>query len=158
MTKKLIVGGAENPFLPHLCASIHEADEIEMAVAFVKSTGLRLLMPDLLDALERTEGPQAANIRIITSDYLGVTDPEALRLLMLLQEQGAEIKVYEAAGSSFHMKAYLFAGGAAENQRWGRAFIGSSNISRQALQHGLEWNYRVDYPGDDGYLESRSRF
>ena len=158
MSKKLIVGGAENPFLPHLCASIHEADEIEMAVAFVKSTGLRLLMPDLLDALERTEGPQAANIRIITSDYLGVTDPEALRLLMLLQEQGAEIKVYEAAGSSFHMKAYLFAGGAAENQRWGRAFIGSSNISRQALQHGLEWNYRVDYPGDDGYLESRSRF
>lgn len=158
MTKKLIVGGSENPFLPHLCASIHEADEIELAVAFVKSTGLRLLLPDLLDSLARPEGLSSAVIRIITSDYLGVTDPEALRLLMLLQEQGAEVKVYEAAGSSFHMKAYLFAGGSSANQRWGRAFIGSSNISRQALQHGLEWNYRVDYPPDAGYLESRSRF
>lgn len=158
MTKKLIVGGSENPFLPHLCASIHEADEIELAVAFVKSTGLRLLMPDLLDALARPEGLPSAVIRIITSDYLGVTDPEALRLLMLLQEQGAEIKVYEAASTSFHMKAYLFAGGSLESQPWGRAFIGSSNISRQALQHGLEWNYRVDYPGDGGYLESRTRF
>src|SRR5690554_6100259 len=158
MTKKLIVGGSENPFLPHLCALIHEADEIELAVAFVKSTGLRLLMPDLLDALDRQEGLSSAVVRIITSDYLGVTDPEALRLLMLLQEQGAEVKVYEAAGSSFHMKAYLFAGGSSASQRWGRAFIGSSNISRQALQHGLEWNYRVDYPADVGYLESRSRF
>lgn len=26
------------------------------------------------------------------------------------------------------------------------------------MQQGLEWNYRIDYPGDDGYLEARSRF
>ncbi|MCG5496074.1 DEAD/DEAH box helicase family protein, partial [Ectothiorhodospira variabilis] len=38
------------------------------------------------------------------------------------------------------------------------AFIGSSNISRQALQQGLEWNYRINYPGDKGFLETRARF
>jgi superfamily II DNA or RNA helicase/SOS-response transcriptional repressor LexA len=159
MSKKLITGGPSNPFLPHLCAAIHEADVIEMAVAFVKSTGLRLLMPDLLAALDRDQsGLAPAGIRILTSDYLDVTDPEALRLLMLLQEQGAEVRVYEAKGSSFHMKAYLFAGRHTQTGDWGRAFIGSSNISRQALQLGLEWNYRVNHPEDDGYLEARRGF
>lgn len=159
MSKKLITGGSSDAFLPHLCASIHEAHVIEMAVAFVKSTGLRLLMPDLLAALERKQsGSAPVSVRFLTSDYLDVTDPEALRLLMLLQEQGAEVRVYQAAGSSFHLKAYLFAGRHTEQGDWGRAFIGSSNISRQALQHGLEWNYRVNHPGDDGYLEARSHF
>lgn len=149
-TSKLVTGGDEHPFLPHLCAAIHRAHRVDMAVAFIKTTGLRLLLPDLLESLQRSE---SAQVRILTSDYLDVTDPEALRLLMLLAEQGAEVRVYQSSGSSFHLKAYLFAGA-----DWGRAFIGSSNISRQALQQGLEWNYRIDYPGDDGYLEACRRF
>lgn len=99
-----------------------------------------------------------ARIRIVTSDYLDVTDPEALRLLMLLQEQGAQVRVFRAAATSFHLKAYLFARFGANHQLRGTAFIGSSNISRQALTDGLEWNYRVEYPGDDGFLEARARF
>ena len=163
-SNKLITGGDTNPFLPHLCAAIHAADEIEMAVAFVKATGLRLLMPDLLAALELSNPddsdtkPAHATMRMITSDYLDVTDPEAVRLLMILQERGAEVRVYQSAGSSFHMKAYIFAGKTTSGQSWGRAFIGSSNISRQALQLGLEWNFRVDFPGDNGYKETRERF
>ncbi len=160
----LIAGSNEDPFLPHLCAAIHVADEIEMAVAFVMSTGLRLLMPDLLDASQRgeTETPAAMGdrrrIRILTSDYLDVTDPDALRQLMLLQERGADVRVYEAAQRSFHMKAYIFAGKKACGAEWGRAFIGSSNISREALQLGLEWNYRINFPGDTGFLEARRQF
>lgn len=151
---KLVTGGDDHPFLPHLCAAIHRAQRIDLAVAFIKTTGLRLLLPDLLESLQRGDSQQPpARLRILTSDYLDVTDPEALRLLMLLAEQGAQVRVYQSSGSSFHLKAYLFAGA-----DWGRAFIGSSNISRQALQHGLEWNYRIDYPGDDGYLEAQRRF
>ncbi|SDT23379.1 DUF3427 domain-containing protein [Pseudomonas oryzae] len=151
---KLVTGGEAHPFLPHLCAAIHQAHQVDMAVAFIKTTGLRLLLPDLLESLQRNESAlPPAQVRILTSDYLDVTDPEALRLLMLLAEQGAQVRVYQSSGSSFHLKAYLFAG-----QDWGRAFIGSSNISRQALQQGLEWNYRIDYPGDDGYLEAQRRF
>ena len=106
---KLITGG-EDPFLPHLCAAIRQASEIDIAVAFTKVTGLRLLLPDLHDAiLVNSEAAHPlARIRFLTSDYLDVTDPEALRLLMLLQEQGAQVRVFEAKNSSFHLKAYLF--------------------------------------------------
>lgn len=158
---RLVTGGEADHFLPHLCAAINAACEIDMAVAFVKSTGLRLLLADLLGALTRSAEAAAlgpARLRIITSDYLDITDPDALRRLMLLQEQGAEVRVYESAGSSFHMKAYLFAVLDTRGQLRGQGFIGSSNISRQALQDGLEWNYRIDYPGDAGFLEARLRF
>lgn len=153
---KLITGGEHQHFLPHLCASINKATEIDMAVAFVKTTGLKLLLPDLLSALGREEQP--ARVRVLTSDYMDITDPEALRSLMLLQERGAQVRVYESAGSSFHLKAYIFTYVGPETAQQGTAFIGSSNISRQALQDGLEWNYRVDYPSDNGFFEALSRF
>ncbi|MCG5526344.1 DUF3427 domain-containing protein [Ectothiorhodospira haloalkaliphila] len=158
-TRQLITGGDDNPFLPHLCSSIHRADAIDMAVAFIKHTGLRLLLPDLQAALDReAAGRRPARIRILTSDYLDITDPQALRALMLLQEQGAQVRVYQSQGGSFHLKAYLFAGSQDSDAQWGCAFIGSSNISSQALQQGLEWNYRINYPGDKGFLETRARF
>jgi superfamily II DNA or RNA helicase/HKD family nuclease len=155
---RLITGGPD-PFLPHLCAAMKRATEVELAVAFVKSTGLRLLLPDLHDVLERDDSRAGAQarVRILTSDYLGVTDPEALRMLMLLQALGAQVRVHEAAGGSFHLKAYLLARLDAVTGLSGTAFIGSSNISRQALQHGLEWNVRIDYPAP-GFLEARARF
>lgn len=156
---RLITGGID-PFLPHLYRAMNNASEIDLAVAFIKTTGLRLLLPDLQDALSETASVngKSVRLRILTSDYLGVTDPEALRLLMLIQSQGAQVRVYESAGSSFHLKAYLFASLDSANGLKGTAFIGSSNISRQALNDGLEWNYRVDYPGDAGFLETRSQF
>ena len=154
--EKLTTGGKDRHFLPKLCQAIKAADRIEMAVAFVKTTGLNLLFPDLVGALQRESDP--ARIRILTSDYLDITDSEALRKLVLLHDHGAQVRVYQSQGSSFHLKAYLFAGHVENRQMWGRAFIGSSNISRQALQDGVEWNYQVDFPPDSGYLEAASRF
>lgn len=157
--QKLVTGG-KDPFLPHLCAAVHMASEIDFAVAFTKVTGLRLLLPDLHDALA-TNAAQSGlrtRIRFLTSDYLDITDPEALRLLMLLQEQGAQVRVFEATNRSFHLKAYIFARFDQQANLTGTAFVGSSNISRQALQDGIEWNYRIDFPGDAGFLETRNRF
>lgn len=155
--RKLVIGGRDHPFLPQLSQAIAHADEIDMTVAFIKSSGLRLLLPDFQDALQRTTRDKPVRLRILTSDYLDVTDPEALRMLMLLLAQGAQIKVFETGEQGFHMKAYLFAH-FRDNQLHGTAFIGSSNISRQALTDGLEWNYRIDFPGDDGFIEARARF
>ena len=157
--RKLVTGG-DDPFLPHLSQAIARATEMDIAVAFIKATGIRLLLPDLLAALQPTAEGISSNrrVRVLTSDYLDVTDPEALRLLMLLQGQGGDVRVFETQGSSFHLKAYVFANTVNGALIKGTAFIGSSNISRQALQDGLEWNYRVDFPVDPGFLEARQRF
>ncbi len=102
MVEKLVTGG-ENPFLPHLCAANRHADEIDIAVAFTKVTGLRLLLPDIHEALRKGADSfrPPARVRYLTSDYFCVTDPEALRLLMLLEEQGAHIRMFEATPQRF---------------------------------------------------------
>lgn len=156
---KLVTGGSD-PFLPHLSKAMAGANDIALAVSFVKTTGLRLLMPDLQAALARhvADAERTGGVRILTSDYLGITDPEALRWLLLLQQEGADVRVFvTGADASFHLKAYLFARTTAAGIE-GTAFIGSSNISQQALQQGLEWNYRVVYPDDAGFLEAQQRF
>ncbi|MFN9503365.1 MAG: DUF3427 domain-containing protein [Rubrivivax sp.] len=153
-SQRLVTGGADH-FLPHLSQAFSAATRADLAVAFVKTTGLRLLWPDLT---LMADASASRRLRVLTSDYLDITDPEALRLLLLLQEQGAEVRVYTTQDSSFHLKAYIFSTMEGEQLVEGTAFIGSSNISRQALQDGLEWNYRVVYPGDSGFLEARRRF
>ncbi|MGS2721008.1 DUF3427 domain-containing protein [Paraglaciecola aestuariivivens] len=136
--KHLTVGG-DDPFLPSLLQAINHATSISIAAAFIRQTGLNLIFTALDDALFR-----GAKVRILTGDYMGITEPKALRHLLLLQSRGAEIKVFESkAKQSFHMKAYIFLEGD-ENQRDGYAFIGSSNISKAALLDGLEWNVSVD--------------
>jgi len=74
--QRLITGGTDNPLLPQLLSAIARADEIELAVAFIKSSGLSLLFNHLVDRITQTPPPR---MRILTSDYLDVTDPQALR-------------------------------------------------------------------------------
>ena len=85
MGQFLTTGGALDPFLPRLLEAIRRADRIDLAAAFIKSSGLALVYPVLVDAVE-TRGAQ---LRLLTSGYLDVTDPEALRRLMLLAERAA---------------------------------------------------------------------
>lgn len=157
---QLITGGTDQPLVDRLLDAIHRAEEIELAVAFIKASGLDLLF----DALaQRLEVPPTARLRILTSDYLDVTDPAALRRLMLLVDAGAEVRVYESGQRSFHLKAYIFVR-TETGVLCGDAFVGSSNISKTALTDGLEWNYRVTDPGkaDDsgrhGFTEIRQAF
>src|ERR1700691_4734696 len=59
------------------------------AVAFVMETGLDILEGDL-----RAAALRGATIRFLTSDYLGVTEPSALRRLLSLGTT-AVVKCYE---------------------------------------------------------------
>lgn len=144
--RHLTVGG-DNPFLPSLLEAINHADDVAIATAFIRMTGISLIKGALEDALAR-----GARVRVLTGDYLGVTDPQALRYLMLLQEQGAEVKVFESQDkTSFHMKTYIFTRHIQQTENAeGCAFVGSSNLSQAALVDGLEWNLKVDQSEDKG--------
>ncbi|MFV1975807.1 MAG: DUF3427 domain-containing protein [Candidatus Scalindua sp.] len=141
MEKSLTTGGSHDPFLPKVLHSIRHADEIEFGVAFIKSSGLDLIFQALSDALTIRN----AQLTILTSDYLDVTDPEALRRLMLLSERGANVHLFQVSGlQGFHLKTYIFTRNHEGEIIEGSAFIGSSNISKSALTDAIEWNYRVE--------------
>nr|WP_239552578.1 DEAD/DEAH box helicase family protein [Oceanisphaera litoralis] len=122
-----------------------EGSHIGIAVSFIRMSGLALLQDALFEALDR-----GVQLKIVTSDYLDVTEPVALRQLMLLAERGACVGIYEsAANAGFHLKSCLFIQQHTKERLQGLGFVGSSNISRAALTDSLEWNWclRVD---DDG--------
>ena len=129
----LIQGTADDPLLPHLVAHLAHAVRVDIAVAFAMTSGVRLLAEHLRDVIAR-----GGRVRVLTGDYLYVTEPEALRRLVDLGPS-LELRVYVSSGTSFHLKSYICAAAAG----MGTAFVGSSNMSQTALQSGLEWNYRL---------------
>ncbi len=121
------------------------SDEIEITVSFIQRSGLALLFEPLKDALAKN-----CQLKLLTSDYLDITDPIALRELMPLVDRGADIRIYQSDNKqSFHMKSYIFvkikSGQVAAELVDGCAFIGSNNISRSALTNAHEWCYRHDF-------------
>ncbi|MET4694502.1 DEAD/DEAH box helicase family protein [Endozoicomonas lisbonensis] len=147
----LTTGGLNDPLLPKLIDAINRAQEIEITVAFIRVSGLKLLFGALSDAVNR-----GATIKILTSDYLDVTDPQSLRELMLLKERDADIRIYQCDGQqSFHMKSYIFIHTHDGDFIEGCAYVGSSNISKAALTTGHEWNLRLQCKGstDDLYVQ-----
>ena len=135
-SSKLVTGETDH-FLPHLSAAITQA--LRKSTWPSPSSRRRDYGCCYLTCEAWRLAPESnRRVRVLTSDYLDITDPEALRLLLLLQERGAEVRVYSTQEGSFHLKAYIFARQDEQLLAEGTAFIGSSNISRQALQEG--WN------------------
>ncbi|MBA4503699.1 DUF3427 domain-containing protein [Marinobacterium marinum] len=150
----LLTGGDNRQLLPALRRALTQATEIEIAVSFIRSTGLELIFGDLEAALRS----ETRNVRLtlLTSDYMCITDPNALKKLMLLAERGADVRVFETGSSdSFHLKAYIFVRSTQGELISADAFVGSSNISAKALTDGLEWNYHLDYPNEADSLAAQ---
>ncbi len=133
--RRLIAGG-EDALIRHLLPHIDQARAVDLAVSFVLESGARLLQPHLQEFLNRS-----GRLRLVTSDYLDVSDPTALRRLLDL-EGNAELLVFEAEKVGFHPKSWVFH---LEDES-GIAIVGSSNLSATALRTGVEWNYRVCSP------------
>lgn len=130
----------------HLLKQIESASTICILTSFVMKSGVHFLKDALKQAAER-----GADIKICTGDYLYITQPEGLKELLSIDER-IQVRLWKSNGVSFHPKAYLFQ---SDNQEY--LFIGSSNLSRSALSHGVEWNLSVS--GEkDVFDEALSQF
>ena len=132
-----LIRGDDDPLLPHLLSHFAWAERVDLAVAFILESGVRKIEAYLREFLER-----GGHARILTGDYMDVTEPEALLHLLDLQEMAKgclDLRVFETTGMSFHPKAYVFRGASED----GIAYVGSSNLSATALTTGVEWNLRV---------------
>ena len=112
---------------------IASADEIRLMVSFIKKRGLALLLPQLKAFTNR-----GGRLKVITTTYMKATDFEAIKQLAALKH--ADIKItYDETSERLHAKAYVFL----RNTGFNTAYIGSSNLSEQALDTGAEWNVKV---------------
>ncbi|MBE1555506.1 DEAD/DEAH box helicase family protein [Sporosarcina limicola] len=119
------------------------ADTVYWMTAFAMQSGVRLVLPHLQEAIAR-----GAEVKILVGDYLFITQPEALALLVEHVPQ-AEIHLYESRGTSFHPKAYLFRSDAQSH-----VIVGSSNLSKSALTKGVEWSIHAPSTVDEVLFET----
>ncbi|WP_066014546.1 DUF3427 domain-containing protein [Endozoicomonas atrinae] len=124
---------AKSNFFKNLKFELQTSDHFHFMVSFIRSSGLQLLLSPL--EYFRQRGKKG---RILTSVYMNITEPSALR--KLIEQPHIETRVYSAGRESFHTKAYLFERQTHTNSC---ALIGSSNISHAALKSGEEWNVKI---------------
>ena len=121
-----------------LINSLKQADSVDIVVSFLMESGVRMLLSELENALKR-----GAKIRILTGNYLGITQPSALYLIKHKLGEQVDLRFYNEKNRSFHPKSYMF-----HYKEYSTIYIGSSNISRSALTSGIEWNYRFSSKTD----------
>jgi superfamily II DNA or RNA helicase/HKD family nuclease len=129
----LLVNGRNEPSLVgSIISEMRSADRIRIIMSFVKYGGLLLLLPDLKRARNR-----GISIELVTTTYLGETEQRALDKLV---EIGVNVRVsHDGRSSRLHAKAWLFE----RNTGFHTGYVGSSNMSVQAMGEGMEWNVRL---------------
>ena len=121
-----------------LINGLKQADGVDIVVSFLMESGVRMLLRELENAFKR-----GAKIRILTGNYLGITQPSALYLIKHKLGEQVDLRFYNEKNRSFHPKSYMF-----HYKEYSTIYIGSSNISRSALTSGIEWNYRFSSKTD----------
>lgn len=109
-------------------------DSFSISVAFITMGGIVPLIP-ALTALEA----RGVKGRLLTTDYLRFTKPEALRKLLTFKN--LDVRMYrteEDSGNGFHTKGYIFSA-----KELCRIIVGSSNLTQAALTTTREWNLNL---------------
>lgn len=129
---KLLINSKQYPRQKILTSLLWELERCEafyISVAFVTTGGVASIINTLHELEQKgVEG------KIVVSQYLNFTEPEALR--RLLQFKNIELKI--AKNVYAHSKGYLF-----KQKRHYNLIIGSSNLTQSALSSNKEWNLQV---------------
>lgn len=144
----VMTGGTDERmyFYHQLVQSLLKANSVDIIVSFLMESGVKMLLKELEKALKN-----GARIRILTGNYLGITQPSALYLIKKKLGNRVDLRFYYEKGRSFHPKSYIFHYG-----NFNEIYIGSSNISKSALTSGIEWNYRFSSRTDPENYEKFS--
>lgn len=138
---QLVHNTIETNFYKHLEHAIKHAKRFFFSVAFISDAAVQLLV----DAFN-TPG---VNGKILTTDYMNGTSPEALR--KLLKFKNIDLKLYSVLDNKnkrgFHTKGYIF-----EHDSHYEIIVGSSNLTEKALKSNYEWN--VSYVSKDDVMVS----
>ena len=135
----LLTGSSRSPALRvQLQKELASCDRADWLVSFIKYAGILPLI-ETLQRFTQTPAPDGGpRLRIATTTYMGATDAKAVEELLKLPH--TEIRVsYDTKRTRLHAKAYLFH----RATGFGSAYIGSANISRAALDEGLEWTAKI---------------
>ena len=133
----------ERQLYPDLIRGFQQADRIDIIVSFMMESGVRMLIQEMKQAIDR-----GVRIRILTGNYLGITQPSALVMLKHQCQDHIDLRFYNEKNRSFHPKCSLF--GYRDHTE---VIIGSSNFSRSALTSGIEWNYRFSSKEDPASVQ-----
>ena len=122
----------KNPPQKVLSTILHELEHCNrffISVAFVTTSGVATIINKLKELENR-------NIKgkILVSQYLNFTQPEALK--RLVQFNNIELRI--ATTGNAHSKGYIF-----KSKEYYNLIIGSSNLTAQALSVNKEWNLKV---------------
>lgn len=118
----------------HLKESFKKAKKVDIIVSFLMESGVKLLENELMEIKEKN-----IPIRILTGNYLNITQPSALYRLKDIFGESADLRFFNEPQRSFHAKSYFF-----EYEEGADMYIGSSNLSKSALTSGVEWNFKLD--------------
>lgn len=143
----LLTGSRHSPSLiGQIEKELASADRADWLVSFIKFSGIRALKAALRRFVEREGECEGPRLRVATTSYLGATDLKAIKALLELPN--TEVRVsFDTHRTRLHAKAYLFH----RRTGFGTAYVGSANVSRVALDEGLEWTARISQH-ELGYL------
>jgi len=135
----LLTGSSRSPSLiTQIRKELLSSDRADWLVSFIKWSGIRPLRETLQRFTGTGRADGAPKLRVATTSYLGATDLKAVEFLAGLPNTQVRVS-YDTHRTRLHAKAYVFH----RTTEFGSAYVGSANVSRVALDEGLEWTAKI---------------
>ncbi len=134
---QLITNNESQTHLSVIKSAFDTAEQVFIAVAFLKQSGLNELLPSIKKCLRRS-----CTVTVVCGLDFALTEPTALhQLRKLFEGTSSKLKLFSSAerNTIFHPKFFLF-----ENVKYATVIIGSANLTRGGLVGNEECSLQVN--------------